>query len=82
MTTFAVPQLLQDAAARLPTDGKGRAVLMDLYQRRHEPEDLEALSPIDFLHMHRRAREEWDNRQAVKIAEILTRYTTNRKTER
>lgn len=81
MTTATCP-LLDEVAARLPTNGRERAKALALYQRHHEASDLEALSPTDFLHVLRRAREDWEAREAKKIGLLLGRYTTARKEER
>ena len=70
----ATCQLLEDAAARLPTNGRERAKALALYQRYHEAADLEELSPTDFLHVLRRAREDWEARTAQSIAITLQRF--------
>ena len=80
--TAATCPLLEEVAARLPTNGRERAKALSLYQRYHEASDLESLSPTDFLHVLRRAREDWEARTAQSIAITLQRFGAARKEER
>lgn len=64
--TAAVAPLLEEVAARLPTDGRERAKGLALYQVHQDSDDLEALAPLEYLHMLCAARKDWEARAKVR----------------